>query len=79
MKLGTMSPKNMMTNDVLGYTLREGNLEPIIQPEGYIYTQAFILCTNCNRPISSHGGPRFGSYCLECVKELLNEPQTGNH
>jgi len=39
---------------------------PIIQPHGYVYTRAFILCSVCEVPISSHGGPRYGSRCPPC-------------
>ena len=56
---------------ILGYTLREdGVWEAIIQPRGYIYTCAFILCTSCRKPISGYGGPRYNSYCLECFDEM---------
>lgn len=50
-------------NPVLGY---DENNNPIIQPRGYIYTQAFILCRECNNPISSVGGPMYNSICIQC-------------
>ena len=60
---------------ILGYTLREdGVWEAIIQPRGYIYTCAFILCTSCRKPISGYGGPRYNSYCLECFNEMSGMP-----
>ena len=60
---------------ILGYTLREdGVWEAIIQPRGYIYTCAFILCTSCRKPISGYGGPRYNSYCLECFDEMSRMP-----
>ena len=51
---------------ILGYTFHDGYWKSIVQPKGFIYTQAFILCTGCGETISSHGGPRFNSYCLGC-------------
>lgn len=48
---------------ILGYD-KDGKY--IIQPKGWIYTLAFILCTDCKEPISSVGGPRYGSRCVPC-------------
>jgi hypothetical protein len=48
---------------VLGYY---ANGKQIIQPRGYIYTAAFIMCCKCNAPISGHGGPAFGAVCVPC-------------
>lgn len=53
---------------ILGYTYHDGYWKQIVQPKGFIYTQAFILCTGCGTSISSHGGPRYNSYCLSCYK-----------
>lgn len=50
-------------NPIIGYD--EDN-NPIRQPRGMVYTQAFIMCSKCNKPISSHGGPRYNSVCVEC-------------
>lgn len=51
-----------MTRKIIGYA-------PIYETEpGAIVTQAFILCSRCNAAISAHGGPRYGSLCLKCVK-----------
>jgi hypothetical protein len=47
--------------------------QPIRQPRGLIYTQAFILCCQCNAPISGHGGPRYGSVCLSCHDKTKKE------
>lgn len=49
--------------DILGY-YDDG--KPIIQPRGYIYTCAFILCSECKTPISGYGGPAYGSLCVPC-------------
>lgn len=59
---------DLVMSEILGYTEREGSWEPIIQPRGYIYTQAFILCRECGGSISSHGGPRYNSLCLKCYE-----------
>lgn len=48
---------------ILGY---DADDKAIIQPHGYVYTQAFILCCECNQPISPIGGPRYGSRCPPC-------------
>lgn len=53
-------------NPILGYDKDD---KPIIQPKGYIYTQAFIMCRECNRPISPMGGPRYNSICVGCYME----------
>jgi hypothetical protein len=60
-----------MNLDILGYSkLDDHEWQPIIQPRGRVYTQAFILCAHCTNVISSHGGPRYGSVCLTCYKNL---------
>jgi hypothetical protein len=59
-----MNPEN---NPILGYD----NDEPIIQPNGMVYTRAFIFCRECNKPISAHGGPRYNAVCVECY---VNNP-----
>lgn len=46
---------------VLGYY---ENGKQIIQPKGWIYTCAFIMCCLCGKPISGHGGPAYGSVCV---------------
>ncbi len=59
-----------MHNDdtIIGYT-RTGKdtYEPIYEPKrGFVYTQAFIICHECNTAISGCGGPRHNSLCLKC-------------
>lgn len=59
-----------MSEEIKGYAPTEdGGWEPIIQPKGYIYTMAFILCAQCRYPVSSIGGPRYGSLCLSCYEK----------
>jgi hypothetical protein len=48
---------------VLGYY---ENGKQIIQPKGWIYTAAFILCSKCGAAISGHGGPAPGAVCVPC-------------
>ncbi len=56
---------------VLGYTeLSDGTFKPIVQPSGMIYTQAFILCRECDKHISPVGGPAWKSICVECYDKL---------
>ena len=63
-------------NPVLGYAETERGWEPIVQPSGRIYTQAFILCKKCRAAISGHGGPRYNSLCLECFNGMSDvQPQ----
>ena len=64
--------KNMLNNiPVLGYTeLPDGTFNPIVQPNGMIYTQAFITCRECDKMISAMGGPAWNSICLFCWNKL---------
>jgi hypothetical protein len=63
-----------MTNEILGYSKTDsGQWEPIIQPRGYVYTAAFILCQQCKDPISSHGGPRYNSLCIFCYERDVEQ------
>lgn len=48
---------------ILGYDVDD---KEIIQPKGWVYTMAFIFCSDCKGTISSIGGPRFGSRCVPC-------------
>jgi len=53
-----------MTEEVLGYR-KDGS--PIHPPKkGYVYTAAFIMCRECEAPISGYGGPAWGSICVKC-------------
>lgn len=57
--------------EVLGYTQQDdGSFKAIIQPKGYIYTRAFILCRECGTAISAHGGPRYNSVCPHCYETV---------
>lgn len=60
---------------ILGYTEREDGTWEAIEPaeRGYIYTQAFILCRECNKAIRPQGGPRYNSVCLECYEKIQKE------
>lgn len=52
-------------DEILGFT-------PIRRPpKGSIVTQAFILCTDCGKPISPVGGPRREALCVACTGQLL--------
>lgn len=54
---------------VIGYYLEENDTyRAIQQPSGgqWIYTQAFIICSECHTAISGHGGPGHNSICLDC-------------
>ena len=51
--------------DIIGYTLT-----PIVQPKGYIYTQAFIFCYRCQGTISAMGGPNYNAICMKCLEEI---------
>ena len=56
---------------VLGYTeTSDGRYLPIEQPMGMIYTQAFILCRECDKHISPVGGPAWKSICVDCYDKL---------
>lgn len=58
-----------MTDQIIGYEFNEnkGRWRPIYKTApGYIVTQAFILCDDCNGVISSVGGPRLGALCPKC-------------
>lgn len=60
-----------MSDEILGYR-KTGKDEytPIIQPRGYMYTAALIMCKECNEPISGMGGPDYNSYCCKCADKL---------
>jgi len=66
--LGILLPVVM----VIGYTEREDGVWETIEEakHGYIYTQAFILCRECEGAISSVGGPRYNSVCLKCYEKI---------
>lgn len=62
-----MTAQVIWNNDkVIGYyTDGTAILEP---KQGMIYTQAFILCSNCRDAISHCGGPAHGALCVKCFK-----------
>lgn len=58
--------------EILGYAPNHSGdgFVPIYPPKkGFVYTQAFIICEVCGKPISAMGGPRPGSLCVECYGE----------
>ena len=57
-----------MSDAILGYR-KDGT--PIIQPHGYVYTQAFIHCSLCGKVISGHGGPSLDSLCVKCYTDVM--------
>ena len=60
-----------MSDEILGYRkVGEDKYEPIIQPSGYMYTAALIICTECKEAISGYGGPSRNSYCCKCADKL---------
>lgn len=70
-----------MSEQVLGYVKKKAGKdapitwEPIHECErGYVYTCAFILCSQCNAPIRSMGGPNYNAWCIKC-KESLDKSQ----
>ena len=60
-----------MDRQVIGYQKTEQGWEEILKPPpGMLYTQAFILCRECNGAILSFGGPMPNAYCLQCADTL---------
>lgn len=56
-----------MDREIIGYQETQAGYKEILKPcSGQIYTQAMILCTDCNTTISSRGGPRYNSVCVKC-------------
>jgi hypothetical protein len=56
---------------ILGWErLPSGNWQPIEElRDDYIYSAAFICCSECNQMISGMGGPRNYVLCLPCFKK----------
>lgn len=56
----------------LGYTeTSDGRYIPILPCEvDMIYTQAFIMCRECDKMISAVGGPAWKSICATCFDKL---------
>ena len=60
-----------LVDEAYNYSIRSYVFSPIYKTgPGYIVTQAFILCRECNATISSTGGPGYGSVCLKCYPSL---------
>jgi uncharacterized paraquat-inducible protein A len=59
------------TETILGYAqLPNGLWEPILPAQrGYIYTQAFILCGQCQTAIRPQGGPNSKALCPTCYEQ----------
>jgi hypothetical protein len=65
----------MDNTEIIGWErLDSGNWRPIEElKEGYIYSAAFICCSQCNRAISGMGGPRSYALCIECFNQMEQE------
>ena len=63
---------NELDQTILGYSqLPDSSWEPIMPSvRGYIYTQAFILCRECQAAIRPQGGPNYNSLCVNCYEKL---------
>ena len=57
-------------NDIIGYDRSDsGSLTPIYKPQkGSIVTHAFIMCSDCGKPVYHCMGPRYTAVCLNCVE-----------
>lgn len=55
---------------VIGYTLADdGSYKSLHEPERQtIVTQAFILCSECNKSVYHCMGPKYNAICLECFR-----------
>ena len=61
---------------ILGYwQAADQSFKPIIHAKGYIYSRAFILCTECRTPISGQGGPMYNSFCVPCYNKLFEDQE----
>lgn len=54
-------------NEIIGYCRdgATGRWKPFTESSG-IATQAFVMCNDCCCVISTRGGPRFRSVCVNC-------------
>jgi hypothetical protein len=53
------------------YHSRSYQFDPIYETQrGFITTQAFRMCRECESVISSTGGPGYRSVCLKCYPVL---------
>lgn len=56
---------------ILGYAPEGDEWKPIYPTKrGWIYTQAFVMCSECMKPIRAQGGPIIGALCVECYGEV---------
>lgn len=59
---------------LIGYTEREEGFYPLYAPgEGYVVTQAFILCKYCRGSVYHCMGPRSDAVCLTCYEKDPDE------
>jgi hypothetical protein len=59
-----------MSEQVLGYERKGLNWEPIHEcKRGYIYTAAFVMCSQCRAAIRSMGGPNSKAWCISCKEK----------
>jgi len=61
----------MNQDQILGHArLPDGTWDPILPAEpGYIYTQAFVLCEQCQTAIQPQGGPIRNALCPTCHEQ----------
>lgn len=53
--------------EILGYRKIRNGYEPIEEcKKGYIYSAAFVSCSQCGAAIRGMGGPMSNAYCLAC-------------
>lgn len=66
----TPKKKSFKMSKVIGYTLaNDGSYVSLHEPDkGRIVTQAFILCSDCNKFVYHCMGPNHRAICLECFK-----------
>jgi hypothetical protein len=59
-----------MSEQVLGYERKGLDWEPIHEcKRGYVYTCAFVLCSQCRASIRSMGGPNANAWCIPCKEK----------
>ena len=56
-----------MHRKLLGYMDADRTKPIFAAMPGALVTHAFILCHNCNDPISSNMGPRRNAWCIDCT------------
>jgi hypothetical protein len=69
--------------EILGYRKTgKHSAEPIEEcKRGYVYTAAFVSCSQCGTAIRGMGGPMSNAYCLKCWEkediDILNKMLLG--